>query len=342
MVTIKEVASRAKVSVGTVSNVISGLVPVGPRLRDRVEKAIAELNYHPNYVARGLRTKQTHMLGIVISDITNPFFPLLVRGAEDAASKHGYLLTTFNTDDLPERERQVMGVLRSRRADGILLVVAPSTGTDHIQGAIDAGIAVVCLDRVPKGIQVDAVTVNNLKGAEMCVRHLIQSGHTRIGIITGPLVLQTARDRFRGYENVLRENGLTLDRGLVREGNFRVDSGYRLGKDLCLSGARPSALFVTNGMMGAGVVKALRELGVEYPRDMSLAVFDGLPWSDIFRPDVTSVVQPSYEMGFRGAELLIRRLQGKLPGRKVKAQLELELKVGDSAASRVSERSAQP
>jgi DNA-binding LacI/PurR family transcriptional regulator len=235
-----------------------------------------------------------------------------------------------------------MGVLRSRRADGILLVVAPSTGTDHIQGAIDAGIAVVCLDRVPKGIQVDAVTVNNLKGAEMCVRHLIQSGHTRIGIITGPLVLQTARDRFRGYENVLRENGLTLDRGLVREGNFRVDSGYRLGKDLCLSGARPSALFVTNGMMGAGVVKALRELGVEYPRDMSLAVFDGLPWSDIFRPDVTSVVQPSYEMGFRGAELLIRRLQGKLPGRKVKAQLELELKVGDSAASRVSERSAQP
>ena len=342
MVTIKEVASRAKVSVGTVSNVISGLVPVGPRLRDRVEKAIAELNYHPNYVARGLRTKQTHMLGIVISDITNPFFPLLVRGAEDAASKHGYLLTTFNTDDLPELERQVMGVLRSRRADGILLVVAPSTGTDHIQGAIDAGIAVVCLDRVPKGIQVDAVTVNNLKGAEMCVRHLIQSGHTRIGIITGPLVLQTARDRFRGYENVLRENGLTLDRGLVREGNFRVDSGYRLGKDLCLSGARPSALFVTNGMMGAGVVKALRELGVEYPRDMSLAVFDGLPWSDIFRPDVTSVVQPSYEMGFRGAELLIRRLQGKLPGRKVKAQLELELKVGDSAASRVSERSAQP
>src|SRR5688572_7051401 len=141
MATIKDVARRAKVSVGTVSNVISGLVPVRAKLRERVEKAIGELDYHPNHIARSLKTRQTKMLGMVISDITNPFFPQVVRGAEDAALQQGYLMVTFNTDDQVERERHVLSVLRARRVDGILLVVAPGEGEiSHIESTLAADI----------------------------------------------------------------------------------------------------------------------------------------------------------------------------------------------------------
>lgn len=331
MATIKDVARRAKVSVGTVSNVVSGLVPVRPKLRERVQKAIEDLDYHPDHIARSLKTRQTRMLGMVISDITNPFFPQLVRGAEDAALEHGYLLVTFNTDDRIEREKQVLSVLRARRMDGILLVVAPSPGdTTHIESTLAADIPIVCLDRVPRGISVDSVTVDNIKGAEVCMRHLLQLGHTRIGVIAGSPQLQNARDRLRGYENALREKGLPVDRALIREGDFRMESGYRHGKDLCLSSDRPTALFVTNAMMAAGVLKALRELGLDCPRDIALAAFDGFPNADGFRPEVTSVIQPSYEMGYKGVELMIERIRGALPARKVHIKLDPELKPRES------------
>lgn len=331
MATIKEVARRARVSVGTVSNFLGGLVPVRPPLRGRVEKAIRELDYHPNQIARSLKTRQTKMLGMVISDITNPFFPQMVRGAEDATMERGYLLVTFNTDDRPERERQILSVLRSRRVDGILLVLAPNTGdAAHIESAIAAGTPVVCLDRIPRRVAVDSVTVDNVRGAEVCVRHLVQAGHTRIGIITGPLGMHNARGRLRGYRNALRESGLPIDSRLVREGDFRLESGYRLCKDMWLGSARPTALFVSNAMMGVGVLKAFRELGIACPRDIALAVFDGFPGADGFRPEITCVVQPTYDIGYRGAQLAIERIEGKLSPRPRRIRLAPELQVRES------------
>jgi LacI family transcriptional regulator len=212
MATIKEVAKRARVSVGTVSNVIGGVVSVRPKLRDRVVKAMEELDYHPDHNARSLKTGQTQMLGMVISDITNPFFPQLVRGAEDVALENGYLLVTFNTDDRLEREKQVLSMLRARRIDGLLLVMAPNGGdVQHLENALANDIPIVCLDRIPRGISVDSVTVDNIKGAEMCVRHLLQLGHTRIAMVTGSSELQTARERLKGYENALQEKGIKID-----------------------------------------------------------------------------------------------------------------------------------
>ena len=141
---IKEVARQAGVSVGTVSNVLCGVSSVNEELRERVGAAIRKLDYHPNHIARSLKSRQTKMLGMVISDITNPF-PLVVRGAEDAASARGYFLITFNTDDRIERERQVLSLLRSRRVDGVLLVVAPNSDAGHIERVIDDGIPIVCI-----------------------------------------------------------------------------------------------------------------------------------------------------------------------------------------------------
>jgi LacI family transcriptional regulator len=338
MATIKEVAKRAKVSVGTVSNVVSGSAPVSPKLRERVLKAIGDMDYEPNHVARSLKVRQTHMLGMVLSDITNPFFPQMVRGAEDAALSHGFLLVTFNTDDHLEREKQILSVLRTRRVDGILLVMSPNDGDwTHIRNTIAAGIPVVCLDRVPPRLSVDSVSTDNVSGAEMCVRHLISMGHSHIGIITGVSELQTARDRLKGYENALRGAGIPVEQDLIREGDFRMETGYRLGKGLLLGARRPSALFAANAMMGLGVVKAIEELGLRCPEDVAIAMFDDLPLAEALRPHLTAVAQPAYSIGFQGTELLIGRIEGRVTGRKpIAIRLEPELKVRESSLGPVS------
>jgi LacI family transcriptional regulator len=332
MATIKEVARRARVSVGTVSNVMRGTVSVSAALRERVERAARDLSYHPNHVARSLKSRKTQTLGMVISDITNPFFPLVVRGAEDAALARGYLLNIFNTDDHVEREESVCAMLRTRRVDGVLAVVAPNTGRPiHLQEMIDAGIPLVCLDRIPPGLAVDSVVVDNAKGAAMCVRHLIAMGHCAIGVISGSANVQTARERVNGYRRALAEAGISFNPSLLREGDFRLDSGYRLAKDLCLSNPRPTVLFVANGTMGLGAIKAIQEMGLRCPEDVGIAVFDDVPGADILRPHLTVVSQPAYEIGYRGTELLIQRIAGEVKSKKpVTIVLEPELKIRES------------
>lgn len=343
MATIKEVARRARVSVGTVSNILSGSAPVSPALRERVQKAISDLDYQPNHVARSLKIRQTRMLGMVISDITNPFFPQLVRGAEDAALSHNYLLVTFNTDDQLEREKQILSVLRIRRVDGILIVVSPNDGEPtHIRNTIAAGIPVVCLDRVPAGLSVDSVSTDSVKGAAMCVRHLISLGHERIGIITGALNLQTAHDRLQGYSDAMREAGLPVQREWIQEGDFRIETGYRLTKGLLLGAKPPTALFASNAMMGLGVVKATEELGLRCPEDVAIAMFDDLPLAGVLRPHLTAVAQPAYDLGFKGTELLIRRIKGEDAGKRpVSIRLEPELRVRESTFRRAAPRAPE-
>jgi LacI family transcriptional regulator, galactose operon repressor len=333
--TIKEVARQARVSVGTVSNVLRSVSSVQPELRQRVELAIRKLDYHPNHVARSLKSRQTETLGMVISDITNPFFPLVVRGAEDAASALGYFLVTFNTDDRIERERQVLSLLRSRRVDGVLLVVAPNSDASYIETLVDDGIPIVCIDRIPNSSRTfDSVGVDNIKGARVCVQHLIMRGHTRIAIVTGSLALQTARERLKGYELALAEAGIEIDPDLVVEGDFRQDSGLRLGKNLLLRHRRPTALFVSNGMMTIGVLEALEEMGLSCPNDVALACFDDLPFAKAFRPHLTSVSQPCYQIGYQGADLLLQRVRGELSGQgPVSIRLDPELKIRESTAA---------
>jgi LacI family transcriptional regulator len=332
MSTIKEIAKRANVSIATVSNVITGAVRVSPALRERVQKAIEELDYHPNYVARSLKVRQTRLLGMIISDITNPFFPQLVRGAEDEAFRHNYLLITFNTDDRVDREKRVLSVLRSRRVDGVLLVVAPSaTEATHLKNTVRAGVPIVCLDRIPPGVEVDSVTVDNRGGARKCIEHLISSGHRRIAVIAGPRALPNAAERLQGYREALSLAGLPFDPDLVFEGNFRVESGYQLGLRLLAAEPRPSAVFVCNDMMAMGMLRAAEEQGVECPRDLAVAVFDDLPFDFAFRPHLTAVSQPAYEVGRKGVELLLRRIEGlETAGERIRICLETRLNLRES------------
>ncbi len=332
MATLKEIAKRARVSIGTVSNVITGSVPVSSRRRERILAAIRELDYHPDHVARSLRLRRTRTLGMVISDITNPFFSQMVRGAEDAALEHTYLLLTFNTDDRVERERQALAVLRGRRVDGILLVVASAReSAAHTAETVAAGTPVVCLDRIPPGVRVDSVTVDNLRAARECVCHLLSLGHRRIAILTGSLCHQTARDRLRGYKEALKAARLRIHPDLVREGDFRVDSGYALGRALLSRPDRPSAVFTSNGMMAMGVLKAVAELGLHCPRDVAIATFDDLPLAEMLRSPLTSVAQPAYLIGYRGAELLIQNIESKKKSKTpVEIRLPTELRIRES------------
>lgn len=333
MPTLREIADRAGVSVGTVSNVINGTAAVSAVRRERVLAAIRELDYQPNHVARSLKLKKTRMLGMVISDITNPFFPQLVRGAEDAALKNSYLLITFNTDDNVEREKRVLSVLRQRRVDGVLLVVAPNAGDDgHIRSILDSGMPIVCLDRLPAGIEVDSVSVDNVAGARDCVRHLISMGHRRIAILTGPRAVQTAAERLQGYQEALIQAGIAVDPGLVLEGDFRSESGYRLGRALLAGSDRPTAVFVCNNMMALGLLRALAELGLNCPRDVAVASFDDFPLAEAFQPRMTAVAQPAYCIGYRGAELLIARIEGRpVEPRPSRIRLATQLLVRESS-----------
>lgn len=329
MATIKEVARRAHVSVGTVSNVLSGAVPVSDRLKQRVLDIIRELDYHPNHIARSLKIRQTKMLGMVVSDITNAFFPQVVRGAEDAAWKHNYMLITFNSDDQPERERQVLSALRTRRVDGIVLVAASTTGDlSHIQNVIDADIPVVCIDRPIETLPVDCLSVDNVTGARKGVEHLIECGHRRIGILTGPLTLPVGRERLEGYRQALAGAGIPYDPSLVRDGRFRAEAGYTVSLDL-LRTARPSAVFTSNAMMALGLMRALNELGLGCPEDVGIVSFDDPVFSQALKPELTCVAQPAYDLGFKGAETLIRRLKEPDAPRVVQ-QLETELRVRHS------------
>src|ERR1700761_7544740 len=175
MATIVEVAKRANVSIATVSNVIRGTRTVSPKLTERVRAAIRDLNYSPNEIARSLKVRQTRMLAMVLPDITNPFFPEIIRGAEDTAFERGYFLMTANTDEQIGREKRIVAALRSYRVDGILLASAPGNDTTHIRNTIASGLSVVCLDRPVAGVEADAVLLDNVRGGRECVRHLIQA-----------------------------------------------------------------------------------------------------------------------------------------------------------------------
>ena len=337
MATIKEVAELAGVSVGTVSHVITGAVPVSDALRSSVYSAIRELDYHPNHVARSLKTNRTRTLGIMVPDMTIPFFPQMIRGAETAARKQGYSLVAVNSDDSVERQRDLLSLLRSQRVEGMLLVVASGmTPAEQISRMVDAGIPVVCLDRVPDRVSVDSVSVEDASAAELGVGHLISMGHRRIAIITGPLTLKNERRRLFGYKRALGHTGITIDEQLIWRANLRPDHAAGVcAERLREAEPLPDAIFSTNGQTGIGVLRALRDCGLNTPDDIAFVTFDELTVEDLFTPAITAVVQPAAEIGARATEILLKRIdKGGNGHKRINIRLPATLKVRDSSRTR--------
>ena len=334
MSTIKEVADRAGVAVGTVSHVITGSVPVSEGLRRKVLAAIRELDYHPNHVARSLKTSKTRTLGIIVPDMTIPYFPKVIRGAETAARRRGYSLIAVNSDDDGERQSELFSLLRSQRVEGILLVMAAApTPVNRLTRLLEAGVHLVCVDRIPDRVPVDSVSVEDQEGAAMAVDHLLARGYRRIAAVTGPQSLKNERQRLLGYRQALERAGMACDEDLIWTGNLRSgDIAAMCAERLANPAKRPEAVFATNGPTGLGVLRALRVCSLATPDDIGLVSFDELTSDDLFLPAITTIVQPAYEIGYGAAEILLDRIEGAEAGdAPVTLRLHATLKVRDSS-----------
>lgn len=325
---IYDVARESRVSVFTVSAVVNNKSHVRKKLRERVEAAIQKLNYRPNLLARSLAKQKTHTIGMVVPDIANPFFPMVVRGAEDAAQKRGYNLLLCNSDDTQVKEENALELLLSKRVDGILLTKAASDITPSLLEMIQKmNIPVVLVMRTFPRISKDAIITDDYQGAYDAVCHLARAGRKRIALIGGPMKVSNGKARYEGFRDALKANGLAYDPKLTLEGDYRMESGYRAGH-LLLS-HRPDGLYVANYLMTVGVLKAAEEMGLRCPEDFGLVSFDDYPWLGIFRPRLTTVELPKYQLGSEAAELLLERIAGK-SGPAVLRKLAPELRVRES------------
>ncbi len=325
---IYDVARQARVSVFTVSAVINKTGQASPLLQRRVEAAIRKLDYRPNLLARGLVKRQTHTIGVVVPDIGNPFFPLVVRGAEDAANKAGYSLLLCNSDDQRAKEELYLEVLLSKQVDGILLTKTPGHLASSVRQALsEARLPTVLLMRTCRDLTADAVVTDDMKGAFEATSHLARCGHRRISLVGGPTRVSNARARWRGFRTALAEHGLPYDPELTVEGDYRINSGYRAG--LTLLPRQPDAVFVANYLMTVGFMKAAEEMGLSCPEDFALASFDDYPWLSCFRPRLTTVELPKYELGTMAVQMLLERMTGK-KGRAVIRKLMPQLCVRES------------
>lgn len=325
---IYDVARESRVSVFTVSAVVNNKSHVRKKLRERVEAAIQKLNYRPNLLARSLAKQKTHTIGMIVPDIANPFFPMVVRGAEDAAQKRGYNLLLCNSDDTQVKEENALELLLSKRVDGILLTKAASDITPSLLEMIQKmNIPVVLVMRTFPRISKDAIITDDYQGAYDAVCHLARAGRKRIALIGGPMKVSNGKARYEGFRDALKANGLAYDPKLTLEGDYRMESGYRAGH-LLLS-HRPDGLYVANYLMTVGVLKAAEEMGLRCPEDFGLVSFDDYPWLGIFRPRLTTVELPKYQLGSEAAELLLERVAGK-SGPAVLRKLAPELRVRES------------
>ena len=336
MSTIKEVAELAGVSIGTVSHVIGGSVPVSVELRERVLAAISKLDYHPNHIARSLKTRRTRTLGIVVPDMTIPFYPQVIRSAEAAARALGYAVIAVNSDDSTTRQKEVLSLLRSQRVDGVLLVIASGQGSEvQVRKLIASGMPIVCLDRLPDGVEVDSVCVEDSPAAEMAVSHLISRGHRRIAIVTGPLTLRNERERLAGYKSALKRVGIKPESSLIWESKLQADDvKARCERHIVRAPGRPTALFCTNGVTGLGALRCIVACGLSTPEDIAFVTFDELNADDVFRPGITSVVQPAQEIGSQAAQILIDRIKNGLGSRRrVEVRVPATLKIRESSSA---------
>jgi DNA-binding LacI/PurR family transcriptional regulator len=305
MTTIKTVAKRAGVSPATVSRVLSGVAGVGSDRRDRVLRAVAELDYRPNRLAANLRRQSTQTIGVVVSDIENPHFTQMVRAVEDAAFSRGRRVLLCNTDETPDKQRAYLEMLAGERVQGVILAPSDPAGAE-IGRLLDLGIPLVAFDRVVDDGRADAVIIDNAEAGRRAAAHLLALGHRRIGFIGGRPEIQTGGERQAGYERAMAAAGLAP---IVADGRFRLDGGRDAAARL-LDAGDVTALIVANNLMTVGALQAIRERGLRIPDDLALVAVDDPFWAALTDPPLTALAQPVRRMAESAVRLLFERIDG--------------------------------
>lgn len=316
MATIQDVAALARVSKMTVSRVVNGTASVKEETRKRVEQAMRELNYVPSLVARSLSSGQTQMVGLIVANLTSPFFLNLANGAEDVAHASNYRLILCNHDDNLAREREYIEALIAARVDGMIITPASDESKTNLAMVREHGIPFVLVDRIVEPIKADYVIGDSASAAHELVDYLLDCGHRRIAIINGPADVYTARERLRGYQLALAKRNIEIVPDYIRSVPYSqhspLESHYetvrRHLRELLHSSVPPTAVFAVNHAITVHVLQALRELGDESQRVAVVCFEDIDPWN-LFRPLVTAAIQPAFEFGKEGMQLLLQRMK---------------------------------
>jgi LacI family transcriptional regulator, galactose operon repressor len=304
---IYDVAKAARVSVATVSAVVNASAYVSPGLTARVHAAIKQVGYQPNQLARSLATQESRTIGMIVPDIANPFFPEVVRGAEDAAHAAGYMLLIASSDNDLKKEAIYLDLFVAKRVDGVIFTKAPGAMPKALRIALArAGVPLVLLARSVPGLRADIVEMDDRAAAREGVTHLLRLGFHRIGFITGLARVSTTRRRLDGYRAALRDWNQPADPALIVAGDFGVESGYRAGLELLKH--RPDAVFISNYLMSVGFMGALRQYQLRCPEDVAIVTCDDHPWLDSFAPRLTTIDLPKRDLGAAAARMLIERL----------------------------------
>ncbi len=304
MPSIKDVAEAAGVSTATVSRVISNGLHVRPEVRERVMLAIEQLGYRPNLVARSLRSQQSSTIGLILSDISNPFFSSLSRAVEDAAYEQGFNVVLCNTDENPEKEAIYLNLMQDTNVAGV--IIAPTRQTTATLMSSQQPFPTVIVDRsIPNG-DIDVVVLDNVDAAYRLTTHLIEQGYQRIAALCSDM--STGLERQLGYERALRAHGQAPRSEYVKYIAPQIDTGYAATLKILDLPQPPDALFTVNSLLAAGALQAIRERNLSIPDEIALVTFDETTWADLVQPAITLISQPTYEMGSAAAELLLQRI----------------------------------
>ncbi len=328
MATIRDVAQRAGVSKSTVSHVLNGTRYVRPELAERVRRAMAELNYTPNQLARSLRRKTTHTIGLITPDNANPFFAQVAQAVEEVCFRRGYTVLLGNAAGDPARELHYIRVMVEKQVDG-LIVAASGLHSEHLRPSVLGQIPVVLVDRSLPGLDVDRVVADHRRGGRLATEYLLSLGHRHIACIAGPADISAGNERLAGYREALEGAQLPMVPSLVVEGAFDLASGYRAMQRLLELPEPPTAVFAANDQMALGALRALREAGISVPQGCSVIGYDDTPLASYVHPPLTTVHQPVARLGHLAAETLLARLAE--PDRPVQYHvLPVELVVRES------------
>ena len=332
MATMKDVARDAGVSIYTVSATLSGSANVSAELRARVSASVARLGYERNAMARDLKQGTSSLIGLIVSDVTNPFFTELVECIQAEAHQAGYSVLLGISDHDAAREAELLTLMRSHQAAGTILCPAGSEDT-YSDGRLTRGrMRLVAVDNASPGLGVDGFALDNRKAADLAVSHLLDLGHRRIGVVAGMRHQYVSRERLAGHAEALARAGIAPDPALVVHGDFRLAEARACAEQLLGLSPRPTAIFVANNLMLIGVMRALAEAGVAVPRDMSVCSIDDFPWAPAFQPSLTVVRQPIAAMAAAAFGRLVGRLRDGAEGDPVQEIFAPELVVRESCA----------
>jgi LacI family transcriptional regulator len=339
--TMRDVARLAGVSVATVSAVINGTTTVSERLTAKVSKAMKALDYHPDQVARSLKVGRTQVIGMIVPDLTNAFFPEVIQGVEDAARAEGYSVILCNSNEDPEQERRHLSTLFSRRVDGVLLACADAAAA--YDSLVRRRFPIVFVDRIPQGVSHAGVSTDNEEGGYRATQHLIELGHERIAFITGRLRLSPHADRLSGFRKAMQERHLAVRDEYLRLGDQTIETGYRVGLELLRLGELPTAIIASNSRMLLGLMRAVNEVRLRCPEEVSLVGFDDFPWTQHLTPPLTVVSQAAHEMGREALKMVLSKIRAaegseERPDSSIKLKAELKIRASTAPPSRMKDR----